>query len=258
MLLALDLDDAHPARPEAGQLRLVAEGRDLDPVVAADLEDRLALEALDDPAVDLDPDPRRRLRPLRRLGREQALGERVVERLERCSSRRRGEARRSVIVSSVGCAGGDRDRPADAGRARAAQDVLVELGPEVSHPAREREGRQALVVAQGGADDVGATGRPGAGGRSAAGRPVAIRSPISLTPAQADPARDRLAARLVGAEAGQEPGQVDDAGPLVGGDDRARADVGADRAQGVELVRRVERARPAGCPPDGPPTSDAP
>ena len=82
MLLALDLDDAHPARPEAGQLRLVAEGRDLDPVVAADLEDRLALEALDDAAVDLDPDPRRRLRSLRRLRREQALGERVGERLE--------------------------------------------------------------------------------------------------------------------------------------------------------------------------------
>ena len=60
MLLALDLDDAHPAGAEAGQLGLVAEGRDLDPVVAADLEDRLALEALDDAAVDLDPDPRRR------------------------------------------------------------------------------------------------------------------------------------------------------------------------------------------------------
>ena len=56
VLLALDLDDAHPARPEAGQLGLVAQGRDLDAVVAADLEDRLALEALDDAAVDLDPD----------------------------------------------------------------------------------------------------------------------------------------------------------------------------------------------------------
>ena len=58
MLLALDLDHAHPARAEAGQLGLVAQGRDLDPVVAADLEDRLALEALDDAAVDLDPDAR--------------------------------------------------------------------------------------------------------------------------------------------------------------------------------------------------------
>src|SRR5262249_44344781 len=59
MLLALHLHDAHPACPESGQLRLVAERRDLDAVVAADLEDRLALEALDDPPVHLDPDPRR-------------------------------------------------------------------------------------------------------------------------------------------------------------------------------------------------------
>src|SRR4029453_18633780 len=82
-LRALDLDDAHPAGPEAGQLGLVAERRDLDAVVAADLEDRLAVEALDDAPVDLDPDPRRRLRPLRRLGRDEALGERIVERLPR-------------------------------------------------------------------------------------------------------------------------------------------------------------------------------
>ena len=65
MLLALDLDDAHPAGAEAGQLGLVAQGRDLDPVVAADLQDRLALAAFDQPAVDLDPDHRRRLRALR-------------------------------------------------------------------------------------------------------------------------------------------------------------------------------------------------
>ena len=83
VLLALDLDDAHPARAEARQLGLVAERRDLDAVVAADLEDRLALEALDDPAVDLDPDARRRLRPLRRLGRDESFGERVVPRCRR-------------------------------------------------------------------------------------------------------------------------------------------------------------------------------
>ena len=77
MLLALDLDDAHPAGAEARQLRLVAQGRDLDPVVAADLEDRLALEALDDAPVDLDPDARRRLGSLRRLRVEKALGERL-------------------------------------------------------------------------------------------------------------------------------------------------------------------------------------
>jgi hypothetical protein len=59
VLLALDLDHAHPARAEAGQLGLVAQCRDLDAVVATDLEDRLALEALDHAAVDLDPDARR-------------------------------------------------------------------------------------------------------------------------------------------------------------------------------------------------------
>src|SRR3954466_8308750 len=80
MLLALDLDDAHPARAETRQLRFVAEGRDLDPVVAADLEDRLALEALDDAAVDLDADARRRHRALRRLRVEQTLGKRISDR----------------------------------------------------------------------------------------------------------------------------------------------------------------------------------
>ena len=90
MLLALDLDDAHPARPEARQLRLVAQGRDLDAVVAADLEDRLALEALDDAAVDLDPDARRRLRSLRRLRVEQALGERAIGRAARSRGGCRG------------------------------------------------------------------------------------------------------------------------------------------------------------------------
>src|SRR6185369_2145934 len=82
MLLALDLDDAHAAGTEARQLGLVAQGRDLDAVVAADLEDRLAVRALHDAAVHLDPDPWRRLRSLRRLGREQALGVRVVHLLK--------------------------------------------------------------------------------------------------------------------------------------------------------------------------------
>ena len=90
VLLALDLDDAHPARAEPGQLRLIAERRDLDPVVAADLEDRLALDAFDDAAIDLDPDPRRRLRPLRGLGVEQALG----KALRRC--------RRAAFGAGVG------------------------------------------------------------------------------------------------------------------------------------------------------------
>ena len=79
---AFDVDDAHPAGPETRQLRLIAERRDLDPVVTTDLEDRLAVEALDDLAVDLDPDPGRRLGSLRRLGRQQPLGDAVGKRCE--------------------------------------------------------------------------------------------------------------------------------------------------------------------------------
>src|SRR6266508_1938923 len=78
MRLPLDIDDAHPAGPKAGQLWLVAQRRDLDPVVAADLQDGLALEAFDQPSVDLDPDPRRRLRPLWSLSLQEALDERAA------------------------------------------------------------------------------------------------------------------------------------------------------------------------------------
>ena len=56
-----------------------------------------------------------------------------------------------------------------------------------------------------------------------------------------DPARDGLAAGLAGAEARQEPGEVDDAGSIVGDDDRARADVGAGGAERLEVVGRVEQ-----------------
>ena len=73
--------------------------------------------------------------------------------------------------------------------------------------------------------------------------------------AQADPARDRLAAGLVGAEAGQGRGQVHDAGVLVQDDDRAGADVGAGLRQGVVVEADTERL--AGrMPPEGPPTSN--
>ena len=103
VLLALDLDHAHPARPEAGQLRLVAERRDLDAVVAADLEDRLALEALDDAAVDLDADARRRLRPLRRRG-SRAAGRRATGARARGPSPGgcRGGSRRSAMGRLIG------------------------------------------------------------------------------------------------------------------------------------------------------------
>ena len=85
------------------------------------------------------------------------------------------------------------------------------------------------------------------------------RDPVAdlADPARPDAARDRLAARLVGAEAGQESGEVDDAGALVRGDDRARADVGA-RPRGARRTRTACRAGSAGSrPPDGPPTRTA-
>src|SRR5262245_30324419 len=144
----------------------------------------------------------------------------------------------SVIVSSVGSAGGDRDRSTHAGRARAAKDVLVELGPEVSHPTREGEGREALVVAERGGHDVARQvgQEAGVGGPRQPGR----HSIADLADAaEADPAGDRLAARLVGAVAGQEAGEVHDAGALVRCHDRAGAYVRADSPQGIELVRRV-------------------
>ena len=80
MFLAFHLDDAHPAGTKAGQLGLVAQGRDLYPVVATDLQDGLALKALHDPAVHLHADTRGGLRALRRLGIQQLLGQRLGRR----------------------------------------------------------------------------------------------------------------------------------------------------------------------------------
>ena len=72
-LLALDLDHAHAAGAEAGQLGLVAERGHLDAVVAADLEDGLAGAAGQRAPIDLDAELGRDLAALRRLRREQAL-----------------------------------------------------------------------------------------------------------------------------------------------------------------------------------------
>ena len=189
VVLALDLDHAHPAGAEAGQLGLVAQGRDLDAVVAADLEDRLALAALDD----------RARRPRSGWAAWPAAAaatgsssSRSAERLARgvtvparLSGRAldAGRVRRSAIVrSSLGGRGGrHRDGLADAGRAGAAQEVVVELGPEVSHPgstaggspaARGRTARRPRVVRAGPRAASTSVGR---------GRPVATRSPISAS-----------------------------------------------------------------------------
>src|SRR5450631_10129 len=50
--------------------------------------------------------------------------------------------------ASVRTGPGHRDRVADAGGAGAVEDVLIQLGAEVSHSAGEGEGGQALVIAQ--------------------------------------------------------------------------------------------------------------
>ena len=77
-VLALDLHDAHPAGAEPGKLGLVAERRDLDAVVAADVEDRLALAPGQAAPIDLDVERGRDEAALRALGREQALGDLVL------------------------------------------------------------------------------------------------------------------------------------------------------------------------------------
>ena len=78
VLLALDFDDAHPARPEAGQFGLVAESRHLNAVCSADLEDRLPLGTLDGLAVDLHLEDGRGKRALGSLGRDEPFRRGIV------------------------------------------------------------------------------------------------------------------------------------------------------------------------------------
>ncbi len=112
---------------------------------------------------------------------------------------------------------------ADPGGAGVSNDVGVELVAEVPGEAREGERCAALVVAQGAGDYVGGeVGQP----RDLVAARLAVaeaRSDLGHA-AQPDPARDRLAAGFVGAETGQDRGEVDDAGVLVDDHDRARAD----------------------------------
>ena len=122
---------------------------------------------------------RRDLRSLRRLRLEEALGSDSAGASRSVVRRLSGRVIRSAMVALSGRTGRHRDRMADAGRAGAVQDVLVQLGPEVSHPAGQREGRQPLVVAQGG----GRRCRRDRSSRSVVsvgrGRPSTTRSAIS-------------------------------------------------------------------------------
>ena len=94
---------------------------------------------------------RRDLRPLRALGRQQPLGDRSRSRgvscraagvsgrgLDAAGRASRGERSGRPSVGSSCRARRHRDGLTDAGGARAADDVVVELRPEVSHPAGER------------------------------------------------------------------------------------------------------------------------
>jgi hypothetical protein len=181
VLLALDLDDAHPAGAEAGQLRLVAEGRDLDAVVAADLEDRLALEALDHAAVDLDPDPRRRERTLRGLDVEQPLRERLGSAVgwpsgrvsssvirRRWPSSRRGTATATAMGWQTP-AGQVLWRMCSSSSDR---KYRIPLRAGGSPAARGRTAPDATMSAERSSRRVGSVGR---------GRPSAIRSAISTS-----------------------------------------------------------------------------
>ena len=135
VLLALDLDHAHPARAEAGQLWLVAQRRDLDPVVAADLEDRLPLAARDLLA--------RRPRLVKAGADCGRCGDWVSSRRSTGhvgggldSRSGRGSVSVMRVVAGVMAGLATTHRVAHAGRAGAVREVRVELVREVSHPAR--------------------------------------------------------------------------------------------------------------------------
>src|SRR3954454_907842 len=111
-----------------------------------------------------------------------------------------GRVIRSAMMASRGRTGGHRDRMADAGWAGGSNDVLVQVGTGVSHPAAEREGREPLVVAQGRPDDVG---RQVLEELDIVRAGTAVHDPIGDLDETAGPdaARDRLAAGLARAEA---------------------------------------------------------
>ena len=142
-VLTLDLDHAHPARPEPGQLGLVAQRGHLDAVVAADLEDGLAFAPREGRGRRSRWMKRGRdLRSLRALRREQPFRDRVDGVVPELAGRCRSSVeaipgvRRGLRLgrwSSV-CHRGDPDGLADAGGAGAPHDVVLELLREVSHP----------------------------------------------------------------------------------------------------------------------------
>ena len=149
---------------------------------------------------------------------------------------------RGIVHSTISdCADSHYDRSvADPGGTRAAEDVILELCLEVSHSGRQRKGREPLVVAESALHDVVGEVRQ----ERSVGRPWASRhDPVGdlEKAARPDPAGDRLAARLVGAKAGEQAGEIDDARPIVRDEDTSRTHMGTRRAECLELVGRVER-----------------
>ena len=253
MLLALDLDDAHPARPEAGQLGLVAEGRDLDPVVAADLEDRLALEALDDPAVDLDPDARRRLRALRRLRVEQPVGQRDPRSVARRLSGR-------VIRSAMGrLIGSHRPPPRSDGRRRQGRHCAGCARPARTGSIASRWTAGGSSAARGRTarrPRCRPTGPRAAAGRSGRGRPSTTRSAIStsrrvpirhgIVLPHASPAQNRVSSRARSTMQARSSATTTEPEPMC-----APAARSESKSYGVSSRSGGSR------PPDGPPTRTA-
>ena len=261
LVLALDLDHAHPAGAEARQLGLVAQRGDLDAVVAADLEDRLALEALDDPPVDLDADPRRALRPLRRLRRDEPLGEGVLARRRRVVDARGVRAdlpgtveRRLGTDDEVGH---QRD-PAAVAPAPTAIGVQTPAGQVERRrwsSSSDRKYRIALVngrvarrswshSAEAAMSCARSTRRAGVGGlracRSRCGRRSrtagAGRSGRGWTCRRPRPPRSCVRSRARSTMQARSSAMTTEPG----------ADVGARLAQRVELVRGVQQVRGAG------------
>ena len=138
---------------------------------------------------------------------------------------------------------GHRAASVDAGVGTAGR---VEVGPEVSHPAGQREGRQALVVAQRGGDDVGgevgrraasSTGRSRPSSRRAtisARRFVPIRHGIDLPHASFE--QNRVSTPTSSSRSVRSSTS----------DDRARAEMGAGRAQRARSRRACRARRAAG------------
>ena len=150
-------------------------------------------------------------------------------------------------------AGGHRDRVADAGRTGAAEEVVVDLGTEVSHRARCREGRQALVVAQGGPADVCREVGGQVERRSAAGVPTAIRSTTSdsrrvpirqgIVLPQAWSAQNRVSSRARSTMQARSSATTIEPEPMW-----------APAARSASKVYGVSSTSAGRNPPDGPPT----